>query len=132
MDYSKMNIDELLREEEKLEERYTEIEDECLKEGATFAEFQKRAKKEKEGLYFIDKYKRLLQDPIVEYGKEWKGDTYTMDEFKEMAKQKMLVDSDGYGYYAAGSAKSDVEIYPSDVLENIIREDFSHVIWFNR
>ena len=85
-----------------------------------------------EGLYFIDKHKRLRQDPIVEYGKEWKGDTYTLEEFKKMAKSKILTDEDGYGYYATESAKSDVEIYPSDVLENLIREDFSHVIWFNK
>ena len=42
------------------------------------------------------------------------------------------MDSDGYGYYATESAKSDVHIMPSDVIENIIRDDFSHVIWFNK
>lgn len=132
MNYSKLNTPELLREEEHLRARYEEIEEECLKEGLSFREFSKKAEKEREGLYFIDKHKRLRQDPIVEYGKEWKGDTYTLEEFKNMAKSKLLTDEDGYGYYATESAKSDVEIYPSDVLENLIREDFSHVIWFNK
>lgn len=132
MNYSKLNTAELLREEERLRTQYNEIEEECLKEGLSFSEFTKRAQKEREGLYLIDKHKRLRQDPIVEYGKEWKGDTYTLDEFKKMAKSKLLTDYDGFGYYATESAKSDVEIYPSDVLENLIREDFSHVIWFNK
>jgi len=132
MDYSKVTIEELLREEERLEKRYHDIEEQCLKDGVKFDEFAKKAEKEREGLYFIDKYKRLRRDPIVEYGKEWKGETYTLDEFKRMAKTKVLTDDDGYGYYATESAKSDVFIYPSDVMENLIREDFSHVIWFNK
>lgn len=132
MKYAKKNIQELLKEEERLSEKFKEIEEQCLKDGLQFSEFEKKAKDVAEGLYFIDKYKRIKRDPIVEYGKEWKGDTYTFEEFKRLAKSKMLTDDDGYGYYATESAKSDVMIYPSDVLENIIREDFSHVIWFNK
>ena len=132
MDYSKMTITELLREESKLKKRYDDIETACLKEGLSFSDFQERAKEPAEGLYFIDKYKRLKQDPVVEYGKEWKGDTYTIDDFKDMVRGKVFVDDDGFGFYATESAKSDVMILPSDVMENLIREDFSHVIWFNR
>ena len=132
MDYKKASTEELLREEEKLRARYDEIEEQCLKEGLPFSEFEKRAKEPAEGLYLISKHKRLRQDPIVEYGKEWKGTTYTIDEFKKRAQSKALVDGDGVGYYATENAKSDVEICPSDVLEGLIREDFSHVIWFNR
>ena len=73
MDYKKASTEELLREEEKLRARYDEIEEQCLKEGLPFSEFEKRAKEPAEGLYLISKHKRLRQDPIVEYGKEWKG-----------------------------------------------------------
>ena len=132
MKYARKTIQELLKEEERLEARYNEIEDQCLKDGLPFSEFEKKVKDIAEDLYFIDKYKRLKQDPVVEYGKEWKGDTYTIEEFKSMARSKMLMDSDGYGYYATESAKSDVHIMPSDVIENIIRDDFSHVIWCNK
>lgn len=132
MDYKKATLQELLKEEEKISKRYEEIEEECLKDRLGFNEFQERAKKEKEALYFIDKYKRLRQDPIVEYGKEWKGDLYTIDEFKSAVKHRLFVDSDGIGYYATETSKSDVEVLPSDFEENIIREDFSHIMWFNR
>lgn len=132
MDYAKMSTEELIREEDKNQARYDEIEEECLKEGLSFAEFSERAKKEREALYFIDKYMRLRQDPIVEYGKEWKGDLYTIEEFKNAVRHKLFVDSDGVGYYATETSKSDVEVYPSDFKENLIREDFSHIIWFNR
>lgn len=127
-----MGITELLREEKKLEERYNNIEEECLKEGLSFSEFQKRAQIEKEGLYFISKYKRLKQDPVVDFSTKHEGDVFTMDEFKSMAKSHMLMDSDGSGFYGTESGMSDVEIIPSDVLEGIIRDDFTHVIWFNR
>ena len=130
IDYQNKTTEELLREEKRLRERYEDIENECLKEGKSFREFQDAARKEAEGLYFIDKVKRLRQDPVVEYGKEWRGDTFTLSEFKSMALSKQLVDDDGY--YATESAKSDVKVLPSDVLEGLIREDFSHVIWFNK
>lgn len=127
-----MSLTSLKKEEERLKAKYSEIEDDCIKKGLPFSEFVDLAHKEAEGIYLIDKYKRLLQDPIVTYGKEWKGDTMTLDEFKNSVKSGMLTDDDGYGYYATETSKSDVIIMPSDVKENLIREDFSHVIWFNK
>lgn len=132
MDYSKMNIEALKREEEKLRTKYNAIEDECLKKGLSFEEFQKMAKDEAEGLYLISKYKRLKQDPIVEYGKEWKGDLYTIEEFKKMVHSGILTDYDGSGLYATETSTSDVEVIPSDVTEGLIRDDFSHIMWFNK
>ena len=132
MKYSNKTAQELLKEEKRLNEKYKEIEDESLKEGLSFSEFQKKAHDVAEGLYLIDKYLRLKKDPIVEYGKEWKGETMTLEKFKNEARAKLITDDDGYGFYATESAKSDVEILPSDVLENILRDDFSHVIWFNK
>ena len=132
MDYKKMSTEQLLREEERAEEKYKEIEDQCVKEGLSFDEFCKKAQKEREILYFIDKHKRLRKDPIVEFGKEWKGDLYTLEQFKKMVANGELIDDDGFGYYATEMGKSDVVIYPSDITENLIREDFTHVIWFNR
>lgn len=130
--YAKMGVEELRREEKKLSAKYEDIEEECLKNGLSFSEFQEKSKDTKEGLYFISKYLRLLQDPIVEFGKEWKGDLYTLDEFEKMSRSKMLVDEDGIGFYATETSKSDVEILPSDVLEGLLRDDFTHIIWFNK
>lgn len=132
MDYKNMNIDALKREEEKLRTRYKAIEDECLKKGLSFNEFQDMAHAEAEGLYLISKHKRLLQDPIIEYGKELNGDLYTIEEFKKMVEAGILTDYDGSGLYATETSTSDVEVIPSDVTEGLIREDFSHIMWFNK
>ena len=132
MDYSKMTIEVLKREEEKLRTKYKAIEDECIKKGLSFNEFQEMAHDEAEGLYLISKYRRLKQDPVVQYGKEWKGDLYTLEEFKKMAMDGDLIDSDGSGLYATDTSVSDVEVVPSDVVEGLIREDFSHIMWFNK
>ena len=132
MDYKKATIEELLKEEENAEKKFDEIQDQCVKEGKSFDEFCKLAEKEREKLYLISKYKRLRQDPIIEYGKDWKGTLYTIEEFKEMALNGSLTDQDGSGLYATETSTSDVEIVPSDVVENLIREDFSHIMWFNK
>lgn len=132
IDYSAKTYEELQREQDRLSERYDEIMDECSKEGLPYSEFCERAHDVKEKLYFISKYMRLKQEPVIEYGKEWKGDTYTLEEFKNMCKSDVLMDSDGFGEYATETSKSDVEILPSDVKENLIRNDFPYVIWFNK
>lgn len=132
MDYSKHTYEELVREEGHLEERRKDIEDECLKEGKSFSEYCERAHDILERLYFISKYKRVKQEPVIEYGKEWNGDMYTIEEFKDLCQKRAFIDDDGYGNYATETSKSDVQIYPSDVTENIIRTDFPYVIWFNK
>lgn len=103
----------------------------CQK-GLSYEEFCNQSRNVKEKLYFIGKYKRLKQDPTVEYGKEWQGETIELENFIKLAKSGSIEDSDGYGYYATETSKSDILIMPSDVKENLIREDFSHVIWFEK
>lgn len=131
VDYSKRTYEELQRDWERVNARFEEIQEECLKDGVPYREFCEKAHKEKEELYFIDKYMRLKKEPTIEYGKTWKGDMMTLDEFKEHCRQGLFTDGDGYGEYATETSKSDVEITPSDVLENILREDFPYVIWFS-
>lgn len=132
MDFSKKGYKELLIEEENLLEKYDLISDECAKEGVSYNEFCERAKDVKEKLYFISKYIRLKKDPTVEYGKSWQGNKYTLEKFKSMVESGGFIDYDGYGNYATEDAKSDIVIMPSDIIENIYRKDFSHIIWFNR
>ena len=54
------------------------------------------------------------------------------EKFKKECENSYLTDDDGIGYYATKEAKSNIEIIPSDILENIYRNDFTHVIWMNR
>ena len=43
-----------------------------------------------------------------------------------------ITDDDGYGKYASEKAVSNIEIYPSDILANKVRTDFSHIAWYNK
>jgi hypothetical protein len=56
----------------------------------------------------------------------------TVEEFKNEVENGLFIDDDGYGYYATETTKSDIYVYPSDFTENIYRDDFTHIIWFNR
>ena len=123
---------ELKRMEAQFQDEYRKKMDECAKKNMGFQEFADEAKTIKENLYFIKKYLHLNADPVLEFGKEWKGIRYEIGEFKSMVMNGTFTDEDGVGYYATIDSKSDVEISPSDVLEGIVREDFSHVIWFEK
>jgi hypothetical protein len=132
MEYKDKSYEELVKEENRLRKKYEEIEDDCAKKGLPYEEFCNQSRDVKEKLYYIGKYKRTKQDPVVEYGKEWKGDLMEIEKFIALCKNDSIDDNDGYGFYATETSKSDVIIVPSDVKENIIREDFSHVIWFEK
>ena len=132
MDYSNKTYKELVKEEDELTEEFDLMLDNCAKEGLSYFEFCDRAKDVKEKLYFVSKYRRLKQNPTIEYGKEWLGDTFTLENFIELVNDGLFIDSDGYGYYATEDAKSDVYIYPSDIKEGLYRCDFTHIIWFNK
>jgi hypothetical protein len=132
MNYNNKTYDELLKEQERLDERYRLMSDECAKEGLSYVDFKEKVKTIKEQLYFIDKYIRLKQTPTVEYGREWDGDIYTIEKFITMVKDGHLIDDDGYGYYSTEGGKSDIYTYPSDFVEELYRDDFTHIIWFNR
>ena len=59
IDYSAKTYEELQREQDRLEERYESIQDDCLKEGVSYIDFCERAHDVKEKLYFISKYRIL-------------------------------------------------------------------------
>ena len=132
MDYSLKSYEELVREEEALDNEYNKLSDECANEGLSYQEFKEKATPIRQKIYFVSKYKRLKQSPSLEYDKEWNGNVFTIEQFIERSESGSFMDYDGYGYYATHNAKSDILIYPSDILEHIYRDDFTHIIWFNR
>ena len=123
---------ELERLAKRYENERDRIMDDCLSKHLPFDEYEKVAKDILEKLYFIDKYMKLRSNPVVEYGKTWKGETMTIEEFKERCRSGYFIDDDGHGYYATAEGKSNIQISPSDVMEDLCRDDFTHVIWFNK
>lgn len=132
MIFENKTYEELLDLQDTLEKEYEEIKKDCLKERLEFDKFCEKSKPTKEKLYFISKYIRLKQPPIIVYDKQWNGDFYSLEEFIEKCKNQEINDNNGYGNYATHNSKSDVKILPSDILENIYRKDFTHVIWFKK
>ena len=60
------------------------------------------------------------------------GDLMTLNEFKESCEDALFIDYDGSGKYATKTQMSTIPVYPSDVTKGILREDFTHVVWFNK
>ena len=56
----------------------------------------------------------------------------TINEFKSDCECGGIMDSDGFGYYATDKEVSNIEANPSAFVKGIIREDFTHVCWYNK
>lgn len=75
---------------------------------------------------------RLIETPKYFDTIESDDDVYALGEFIECCKDGGFIDYDGFGVYAFEDKKSDIKIYPSDVMNDKIRKDFTHVVWYNR
>ena len=60
------------------------------------------------------------------------GDLMPLEDFISCVKMGGFIDYDGFGNYVKDGMISDIEIIPSDVLNNSVRTDFNEIIWFNR
>ena len=56
----------------------------------------------------------------------------TINEFKSNCRYGIFMDSDGVGYYATDKEVSNIEASPSAFVKGIIREDFTHICWYNK
>ena len=123
---------QLKKEYDALELENTEKEEECAKEGFSWHEMLVKTRDIKERMAHTDKLMRKIQEPALTYNKKWKGKRLTLDEFILLSTEKEIVDNDGTGYYATETAKTDIAVYPSDIIENMYRTDFPYVLWFNK
>lgn len=92
-----------------------------------------------------DEYLRPENRKISELGRERRmimpyeldelptyGDVMSLEDFIEYAKNGMFIDYDGSGDYVKNGKRTNISIYPSDVMAGMIRKDFDTIIWFNR
>ena len=56
----------------------------------------------------------------------------TINEFKSNCRYGVFMDTDGVGYYATDKEVSNIEASPNAFRQGIIREDFTHVCWYNK
>ena len=117
------------QEYNRLEIENTEKEEQCAKDGNSWQEMLIKTREIKEKMAYADKMMRKLQEPSLTYNKKWKGKKMELEDFIAASVSKEIVDTDGEGYYATETAKTDVIVRPSDILENIYRVDFPYVLW---
>ena len=129
---AKDTYDSLKKEYEKIEKRIKTEEESCAEKGISFDDMIEQTKNDRIELFTLSKKMRQIQDPSLQSGKKWKGKFYTLDKFIELSNNKELTDEDGVGRYASGNIVSDVYIYPSDILMDIYRNDFTDVLWLNK
>jgi len=118
------------QEYNQLEIENSELEEQCAKEGLDWMVMLAKTKDVKEKMAKADKMMRFLQEPSLVYNKKWNGVKMELGKFVELSIGKEMFDRDGEGYYATETAKTDIIIRPSDIIENIYRKDFPYVIWF--
>ena len=113
-----------------LEIENAEKEDQCAKDGDSWQEMLIKTREIKEKMAYADKMMRKLQEPSLTFNKKWKGTKMELSKFIEIVTANELSDLDGEGYYATETAKTDVLIRPSDIKENVYRDDFPYILWF--
>lgn len=125
-------LEDYQEEYNRLQEVYNQLVDDSLKNGMAWEAMVARTKPIREEQVKIKRHIRQLQAPEMTFDKKWRGKLLTLEEFVKGAKNGVYTDFNGYGYYATAIGKSDIMIFPSDILENIYRDDFTHVIWFKK
>ena len=75
--------------------------------------------------------KRMLMTPTYSCIPEY-GDVMSLKDFIECVKDGGFIDYDGSGNYVDGDRMTNIEITPSDIRYDSIRDDFDTIIWFNK
>ena len=79
----------------------------------------------------LGREKRMLMTPVFEDISEH-GDVMSLKHWLECVEEGGFIDYDGFGRYVRDGKESNIDIYPSDVRYDSIRDDFDTIIWFNR
>lgn len=109
-------------------EAYREKEKECSKSGLSWEDFVNETRALKTSIFELEKEIRKEQPIGYEVAKDWNGKIITLDEFINESKDGAINDATAVYYYSDGKTKTDVRVYPSDILAEIFRDDLSHVM----
>lgn len=127
-------IEKLQKEYNNLVSQRDILMNECVNKGEPWDSYVEKATPIALKINSIRQEINLLKEPELHYLKddEITFQRLTLDDFKKMCKDGDITDDDGYGKYASEKAVSNIEIYPSDILANKVRTDFSHIAWYNK
>lgn len=124
------NYEDLKREAKKIERKIKEDEENLAKEGVSFDDMIEKTREDRVKLFKLSKEMRLIQDPGFQPKKKWKGKYMTMENFIKMCNEENITDEDGYGFYTDKKVVTDIKIFPSDIMTEMYRKDFTEILWF--
>lgn len=124
------NYNDLVRESKKIEKKIKEDEENLAKEGVSFEDMIEKTREDRIKLFKLSKEMRLIQDPGFQPKKKWKGKFMTMENFIKMCNEENITDEDGYGFYTDKKVVTDIKIFPSDIMTEMYRKDFTEILWF--
>lgn len=125
---NKKEYNKLVEKYNMLCEAYDEKEKTCLKSGLSWDDFVKETRPLKSSIFELEKEIRKIQPIGYEVAEKWNGNIITIEEFVKAAKEGEINDNTAVYYYSDGKTKTDVRIYPSDVLSDMQRDDLTHVM----
>ena len=99
--------------------------------GMDWNQYQERLQPSAEKVEYLDRQIRKIKpyelSKIPTY-----GDVMTLTKFIECVVSGGFIDYDGSGNYVKDGQMTDIDIYPSDVYHDCIRNEFDTIIWFNK
>ena len=74
---------------------------------------------------------RMTKEPILSDIPDY-GDVMSLSDFIGSCESGGFINSDGFGRYVKDGKETDIEIYPSDVKNGNLREEFTTIVWYNK
>lgn len=123
--------EELLKILEDCREEYDNVSNN-LPFGLDWDEYQESMKPYSKKIGEASRNYRMVQTPVFTNDIPDFGDVMSLKKFISCCEEGGFINYDGFGEYIKDGKRSGIEIYPSDVKHNAIRNDFTEIIWFNR
>lgn len=60
------------------------------------------------------------------------GHLFTIEDFRNWCKVGGFIESDGEGYYVKDNLEYDIPARPLFFAHDYIRQDFTHIMWYNK
>lgn len=100
-----------------------------------FNEYMRQSQKLTDKIQSLSMEIKKLNGPVYESIPDY-GNKMSLEDFKSSCLDGCFIDYDGHGYYAMKDKMSDFPIFPSDITDNKMinnfEYNFTHVIWFNK
>ena len=125
-------VAQIEKEIEELESVLDSKDSEFMETTNSFEEYSEKRRPYTSKIAKLDRERRLIMPAIMGDAVGKDDDVMSLKEFIKCCKDGWFIDYDGFGRYVKDGKESNIDIYPSDVKHNSIRNDFDTIVWYNR